>query len=219
MEEVESFFDDSFGSPSCPPLGWEQWGRRLEVWPNTAARLAGWRTVCQWPCRCDFVPPAFSIPYRLPCCELMEFPAAVIYVVNVHIHPSWAMSRKEGMAWYSSRHMLSLWLRAWQWLPPSLSHSLSTLCIEGTFSPIFASMGVVGCGPKSYESKKACYSSFQLFHVFNSSWSLPAIFFFSSHVASVAHIYIRKLYSSMNLNCPVYYVKLWCKLCPMTAEF
>ncbi len=100
-----------------------------------------------------------------------------------------------------------------------LSHSLSTLCIEGTFSPIFAGKGVVGCGPKSYDSEKACYSSFQLFHVFKSSRSLPALFFFSFHVASVAHIYMCKLYGSMNLNCPVYSVKLWCKLYPMTVEF
>jgi hypothetical protein len=28
-----------------------------------------------------------------------------------------------------------------------------------------------------------------------------------------------KLYGSMNLNCPVYSVQLWCKLYPMTVEF
>ncbi len=64
-----------------------QWGRRLEDWPNTAARLSGWRRVVRqvwifmWG---QAVPPAFSVPYRLPwqelsSCELMEFPAAVIW--------------------------------------------------------------------------------------------------------------------------------------------
>jgi hypothetical protein len=40
--------------------------------------------------------------YRLP------FPYRK-YKVNVHNHPSWASSRKEGIAWYSGRHMPSLW--------------------------------------------------------------------------------------------------------------
>jgi hypothetical protein len=31
------------------------------------------------------------------------------YIVNVFNHPSWAMSGKEGLAWYSSRPMPSLW--------------------------------------------------------------------------------------------------------------
>jgi hypothetical protein len=76
-------------------LCWGQWGRRLEGWLNTAARLAGWRGVTQqvWFCT--------GCPDR-------SCPAAV----NVHNnHPSWAKSRKEGMAWwYSSKPMPSLWL-------------------------------------------------------------------------------------------------------------
>ncbi len=37
------------------------------------------------------------------------------YIVNVHNHPPWAMSRKEGMAWYSiSRPMPSLWAECFQ---------------------------------------------------------------------------------------------------------
>jgi hypothetical protein len=48
-----------------------QCGRRLEDWPNTAARLAGWRRV-ECPGRCNFVrdekavPPVFSVLYQLP---------------------------------------------------------------------------------------------------------------------------------------------------------
>ncbi len=34
---------------------------------------------------------------------------ADLLLLNVHETPSWAMSRKEGMAWYSSKPMPSLW--------------------------------------------------------------------------------------------------------------
>ncbi len=83
---------------------YNQWGRRLEGEPNTAARLAGWR----WPSRCDFVcderaiPPAFFVLYRLPWQELPSCEPICCNIINVHNHPSWATSRKEGMAWYSS---------------------------------------------------------------------------------------------------------------------
>jgi hypothetical protein len=57
---------------------------RLEGWPNTAARLAGWRRVTPAGVisYVMYIPPAFSVPYRLPwqelhSCELMDFPAAV----------------------------------------------------------------------------------------------------------------------------------------------
>ena len=42
----------------------EQWGRRLEGWPNTADRLAGWRSVTQ-PAGCDFVRDGRSMPPAL----------------------------------------------------------------------------------------------------------------------------------------------------------
>ncbi len=32
------------------------------------------------------------------------------YIINVHNHPSWATSRKEGIAWYFGRPMPSLWV-------------------------------------------------------------------------------------------------------------
>jgi hypothetical protein len=96
--------------------GSDQWGRKLEGWFNTAARLAGWRRVTRqvWSClwwagrtvclfRTVLVALTWAAQLRADgiysCC----------YVVNVHNHPSWAMSHKEGMAWYSSRSMPSLW--------------------------------------------------------------------------------------------------------------
>ncbi len=41
---------------------------RLEGWPNTAARLAGWRRVTPAGVisYVMYIPPAFSVPYRLP---------------------------------------------------------------------------------------------------------------------------------------------------------
>jgi hypothetical protein len=60
-----------------------QWGRRLEGWSNTAARLAGWRSRCDFVRDGQAVPPAISVLYRLPrkeqpSCLLMEFTDAVI---------------------------------------------------------------------------------------------------------------------------------------------
>ncbi len=57
---------------------------------------------------------AISVLYRLPwqklpSCEQMGI-SSCCNLVNVHNHPSWATSRTEGMALYSSRHMPSLWL-------------------------------------------------------------------------------------------------------------
>jgi hypothetical protein len=67
----------------------------------------------EWPSFCTWRTPAFSVRYRLsrqelPTCELIEFPTSVV-LVDVHNHPQWATSRKEGMARYSSRPMPSLW--------------------------------------------------------------------------------------------------------------
>ncbi len=50
--------------------------------------------------------------------------------------------------------------------PPSLFLNLSSLFRAGTSSPILTSSSG-GSGPKSYDSKKACYSSLSLFHVRN----------------------------------------------------
>jgi hypothetical protein len=49
------------------------------------------------------------------------------YIINVNIlnnHPSWATSRKEGMAWYSGRPMPSLWSS----LPSAPTHSCHGVC-------------------------------------------------------------------------------------------
>jgi hypothetical protein len=64
-----------------------QRGRRLDGWPNTSARLAGWRRVtrhvwfCTWKTdrsACLFCT-VYWLPWQvLPSCELKEFQAAVI---------------------------------------------------------------------------------------------------------------------------------------------
>ncbi len=85
----------------CP-----QWGRRLERWPNTEARLAGWRRVTKprgvcvvmdGPCRLPF---SSAWPgLELLSCELLANPAAVsdVLVLIVHKILSWALSRKAGI--------------------------------------------------------------------------------------------------------------------------
>jgi hypothetical protein len=55
----------------------QQWGRRLEGWPNTAARLAGWRRVTRlvWFCTWWTGRTACLFPYRT-CCPDRSCPAA-----------------------------------------------------------------------------------------------------------------------------------------------
>ncbi len=64
------------------------------------------------------VSPAFSVPHWLSWKELRADGISSCFylysIVNVGNHPSWAMSRKEGMAWYSSRPMNSLWVYWWR---------------------------------------------------------------------------------------------------------
>jgi len=115
-----------------PLVRCDQWGRRLERWPNTAASLAGWRRVTRqvWFCAlygrastsCLFrtIPVALTGAAQLRADGI----SSCSYIVNVNNHASWATSCKEGMAWYSSRPMLSLWsilcvrtvLDEWYWL-------------------------------------------------------------------------------------------------------
>ncbi len=64
-----------------------QWGRRLEDWSNTAARRWLRRVTLQG-----------SFCMNCPADWIYSW----CYKINVHNHPSWAMSRKEDMAWYSS---------------------------------------------------------------------------------------------------------------------
>ncbi len=97
--------DPSFLLHSLCLISRDQWGRRLEVWPNTAD------VICTWFCTaCLFctVSVALILAAHLRA-DGMEFPAAACYIVIVHNHPSWATSCKEGMAWYSIRPMPSLW--------------------------------------------------------------------------------------------------------------
>ncbi len=78
--------------PHHPPTFWwsgggsDQWGRRLEILPNTAARLAGWGRVthqvwfCMW--WTDHIACLFRTVPELPGCELTEFPAGTL--VDTH---------------------------------------------------------------------------------------------------------------------------------------
>ncbi len=83
---------------------------RLEGWPNTAACLPGWRSVTRqvW----FFIPDGRAVPVALTGAAKLRADgiSSCCSLVNVHIHPSWATSRKEGIAWYSSRPMPSLCL-------------------------------------------------------------------------------------------------------------
>jgi len=83
---------------------------------GAAAHLGGWRGdphlwFCMWwTGRTACMP--FS--YRTGCPDMScpakcwwNFQQLLHTMVNVHNHPSWAASRKEGMAWYSSRPLPS----------------------------------------------------------------------------------------------------------------
>ncbi len=92
--------------------GYHQWGWRLEGWPNTAPRLAGRRRVTRQVWFCSWWTGRAGCPDR-------SFPAGAegisscCYLVDVHNHPSRVTLRKEGMAWYSSRLVPSLWILYW----------------------------------------------------------------------------------------------------------
>ncbi len=94
----------SMVSPYLTWWGTYQWGRMLEGWSSTAARLAGWRRVtrqvwfCTWwtgctTCLFRTLPVALTGAAQLradgiySCC----------YIINVHKHPSWATWRSK--AW------------------------------------------------------------------------------------------------------------------------
>jgi hypothetical protein len=72
--------------------------------------------ICTWWTGCT----ACLFLYRTGCPD-RSCPAAswwnssCCYVVNVHNNPPWATSRKDGIAWYSSIPMPSLWLRT-RWM-------------------------------------------------------------------------------------------------------
>ncbi len=78
-------------------------------WSNTEARLAGSRILtrrmwfCTWltgrtVCLFRTVPVALTGAAKLRADGI----SSCFYIANVHNHPSWAMSHKEDMAWYSS---------------------------------------------------------------------------------------------------------------------
>ncbi len=79
-----------------------------------------WVAGGEWPGRCDFVCDVWAVPACLLCVVLVALTGAAqmradeisrwCYIVNVHNHPSWAWPRKDGMAWYLSRNLPSLWL-------------------------------------------------------------------------------------------------------------
>jgi hypothetical protein len=87
---------------------------RLDGWSNMAARLAGWRRVTRqvWFCTGRTACLFLTVPVSLTGAARLRADgvSSCCYIVNVHNYTSWAASRKEGMAWYSSRPMPSLWL-------------------------------------------------------------------------------------------------------------
>jgi hypothetical protein len=91
-------------------IGSTQWGQRLEGWPNTASRLACWRRVTRvWFCMWWPVHAAcHDVPHHL-------FRCWADLLLNVHKTPSWVTSHMEGMAWYSSWPMPSLWVYPSLW--------------------------------------------------------------------------------------------------------
>ncbi len=82
------------------------WARRLESWPNTAARLAGWRKVTRqvW----------FSAPYRMVAltgaAQLASWWNFQLLLYSKCTKPSVMSYVTQGRhGWYSSRPMPSLW--------------------------------------------------------------------------------------------------------------
>jgi hypothetical protein len=74
-----------------------------EIWPNTAARLAGWRRLRRVTQQDVFFFTWLTVHAACPDGP-NHFPwSGADLLLNVHKKtPSWATSRKEGMAWYSS---------------------------------------------------------------------------------------------------------------------
>ncbi len=63
------------------------------------------------------------------------------YIVNVHNHPSWATSRKGGMAWYSSRPKPSLWRYEYGILKKTTPWSLRWIWLRIHSSAAWATIG------------------------------------------------------------------------------
>ncbi len=93
------------------PHGHTQWGRRLEGWPNPAARLTRQVWCCtrdgmgHTACLFRTVPVALTGATQLRADGI----SSCCYIVNVHNHPSWATSCKNVMARCSSIPMSALW--------------------------------------------------------------------------------------------------------------
>ncbi len=86
----------------------------------------GWRACPKWPSGCDFYVMDgqyrlyIPFPYRTSCTDRScsaacwwNFQLMFYCIVTEHNHPSWATSRKEGLAWYSiySKPLPSLWVK------------------------------------------------------------------------------------------------------------
>ncbi len=110
-------------------IGLYQWGRRLVGSPNTAARLAGWRRATQH--GEDIVRHGRSMPPTMADQTICPY-------LGLIKTSSRATSRKEGMAWYSSRPMPSLWPLpssmvsadvSWRGRDECLGGCLTVLCV------------------------------------------------------------------------------------------
>ncbi len=74
--------------------GYGRWGRRLESWPNTAARLAGWKWVTQQAVIFYVKDRSCRPPWRTTLLAPVWGWSTVLQ--NVNKTPSWATSRKAG---------------------------------------------------------------------------------------------------------------------------
>ncbi len=122
-----------------------QWGRRLEGWPNTAALPARQMWFCTWwtglaACLFHTVPVALTGAAQLRAHGI----SSCCYIVRMYVnkHPSWATSRKEGMAWFSRRTMPSLWAcRPGPWLAVATIFIDSNLQLQYTRLPPLSPTG------------------------------------------------------------------------------
>jgi hypothetical protein len=84
-------------------------------------RQAGWRRMTRqvWFCTWWTGRTAFffrTVPVALTGAaqQRADGISSCFYIIKVHKHPSWATSRMEGTAWYSSSPWPSLWCRSWK---------------------------------------------------------------------------------------------------------
>ncbi len=123
-----------------------------------ATRRPAWLAWGEWPAGRDFVRDGRSMPPALTDHTTCPGLHGADILLNVHKTPSWATSRKEGMAWFSGRPMTSLWSPPLHTdkPPPEIPHPvLISVCWKARERQIITRDG-------------SCSS--WMFHLFNGSW-------------------------------------------------